>query len=286
MLLGNVHSVINYISWIFSFKIQVLHFSWPHKIAWYGFARVQFGASTECLFFTKSDARQARLHGLARTSPLYSWRGAAGSPARRGLAETPRAYRTAEHACFWRGSPAEWTGDGQEPASVFLPLSPVAPEVTGWQFLACFRRGLTACVFTLNKRTSGTAYRVVAARFGLTDGVTDNRVLDGRLSRAVPPRFPPHRSSGGDAPRTSTVRLDGGGPARRRHARPREESGRWSARVALSVFRSLEVGSWVLSRRSVGHLCFSVNCQCPPFLPIFQARFGLYGIGFQEFFVY
>ncbi|MXQ97713.1 hypothetical protein E5288_WYG007440 [Bos mutus] len=86
--------------------------------------------------------------------------------------------------------------------------------------------GLTACVFTLNKRTSGTAYRVVAARFGLTDGVTDNRVLDGRLSRAVPPRFPPHRSSGGDAPRTSTVRLDGGGPARRRHARPREESGR------------------------------------------------------------
>ena len=36
-----------------------------------------------------------------------------------------------QNACFWRGSPAEWTGDGQEPSSVFLPLSPVAPEVTG-----------------------------------------------------------------------------------------------------------------------------------------------------------
>lgn len=36
-----------------------------------------------------------------------------------------------QNACFWKGSPAEWTGDGQEPSSIFLPLTPVAPEVTG-----------------------------------------------------------------------------------------------------------------------------------------------------------
>lgn len=57
MLLGNVHFVINYISWIFSFKIQVLRFNWPHKIARSGFAPVQFGASTECLFLIESGAR-------------------------------------------------------------------------------------------------------------------------------------------------------------------------------------------------------------------------------------
>lgn len=38
-------------------------------------------------------------------------------------------------------------------------FTPVAPAVAGWQFLACFPRGLTACVFALNTRTSGTTYR-------------------------------------------------------------------------------------------------------------------------------
>lgn len=54
-------------------------------------------------------------------------------------------------------------------------------------------------------------------------------------------------------------------------------------RVGFSVFGSRVMSSVPQVRQP---FVLSVSCPCPPFLPIFQARFGLYAIGFQEFFVY
>lgn len=93
-------------------------------------------------------------------------------------------------------------------------------------------------------------------------GVTAARVLGGRPAALAASPHPGPQAAG---VRTAAAGLHGGGVAR--------------VRAGFSVFGSRVMSSVPQVRQP---FVLFVSCPCPPFLPIFQARFGLYAIGFKS----